>query len=424
MKIAVLGGGITGLTAAYELSRKGHSVTLYERSETLGGLARGFKEPHWKWPLEKAYHHIFTTDKDIINFANEIGFKGIYFETPQTNSLYKDGHNYRIIPVDSPKDFLVFPYLSFPEKIRASIVLAILKFFPHLNVYEHITARNFVRNYMGERMWKVFFQQLFRKKYGKYAGKVLASFLWARINKRSRKLGYMKGGFQTFIDTLEKRNIEKKVDIKRGYEITYVRKLKKGFSVDGAKYDNIVSTLPTPVLIKVEGKALPDPYLKKLKKISYLHALVLILETDKPILSDTYWLNICAQDVPMMILAQHTNFVSPKRYGGRHIAYVGYYLDANDPLFRMSDDELTALLLPYLKDIENSDFKILKTHRFVGPFGQPVFDKNLMKYKPDFITPTDGFYIANLDMTYPYDRGTNFAVKLGLEVAKKVDATA
>ncbi len=47
-----------------------------------------------------------------------------------------------------------------------------------------------------------------------------------------------------------------------------------------------------------------------------------------------------------------------------------------------------------------------------------IFDKEFLKNKPDFETPLKGFYIANLDMTYPYDRGTNYAVALGKKVVE------
>ena len=36
-KVAVVGGGISGLSAAYELDRKGFKVTIYEKSDRLGG---------------------------------------------------------------------------------------------------------------------------------------------------------------------------------------------------------------------------------------------------------------------------------------------------------------------------------------------------------------------------------------------------
>ena len=40
MKIAIIGAGTAiGLTAGWKLSEKGHSVTVYEKSDKLGGLA-------------------------------------------------------------------------------------------------------------------------------------------------------------------------------------------------------------------------------------------------------------------------------------------------------------------------------------------------------------------------------------------------
>ncbi len=51
MEIAIIGAGIAGMSAAYDLARAGHRVTIYEASDGVGGLARGFREPHWDWSV-------------------------------------------------------------------------------------------------------------------------------------------------------------------------------------------------------------------------------------------------------------------------------------------------------------------------------------------------------------------------------------
>lgn len=172
---------------------------------------------------------------------------------------------------------------------------------------------------------------------------------------------------------------------------------------------------------KLTQTIFPGSYLQRFSKMNYLHAVVLILETKQPILEKTYWLNVCTPKLPLMIVGQHTNFIDKKHYGGNHIAYVGWYVDRESPMLKMTKEEVLSFCLPHLKKISpNHQLSTTNYHLFHGPFAQPIFDKDFVKNKPDFVTPVKNFYIANLDMTYPYDRGTNYAVKLGREASELI----
>lgn len=46
-RVAVIGGGITGLTAAFRLKQSGHSVTLFEASDRAGGVIRSVERDGW-----------------------------------------------------------------------------------------------------------------------------------------------------------------------------------------------------------------------------------------------------------------------------------------------------------------------------------------------------------------------------------------
>lgn len=424
MKVAILGGGFTGLTTAYYLSKKNHQLTVFEKEETLGGLSSGFKSNHWYWYLEKTVHHLFSNDYDLLNFAKETGFNKIFFKKPETASLYEisnrqlKSQNYSIFSLDTPFDLLKFPPLPFYDKIRAGMILAFLKLSPPLSLYESQTAERFLRKTMGDRCWQILWQELFRKKFGKYAGKILASFIWARIKKRTKKLGYIKGGFQTLIDWLETKLMSSQVNMSTSNEINHIEKKRGKFLINGEEFDVVVSTLPTPVLTRLGEKVFPQKYLARLNRIEFLHAVSLILETDKPILDKTYWLNISSKELPVMGLFQQTNFIDKKYYGGKHILYCGWYVDFEDKLWKMREREIVDFVLPYLKKISNFKFQISNYYVFHAPFAQPIFDQEFLENKPEFITPVKNFYIANLDMTYPYDRGVNYAVKLGKQVAE------
>jgi protoporphyrinogen oxidase len=457
MKIAIFGGGITGLTAGYYLAKQGHQITVFEKENNFGGLASGFKKENWQWSLERTYHHIFKNDNEILEFSKEIGFNKFFFKKPITGSLYEKISNikyqisniqiknqkFEIFPLDNPIDLLKFPNLNFFEKIKTGATLAFLKLSPFLPIFEKTTAVDFLKKTIGEKAYESLFGELFRKKFGEYAENILTSFFWARIKKRTKSLGYPIGGFQNFIDFTVEKLEELGVRLFKNYEIKAVKKQNNQFLVtchscesrnpliENYSFDIVISTLPTPILTKISQKIFPAQFLQNLRKIKYLNALTLIIESKTAFLKDVYWLNIMAKNIPIMAIVDHTNFIDKKYYGGNHLVYLGWYLKKEDRLMKMKDEEILNYVSPYLKKIFNfqfsifnkiskPNFQILNYYVFRSPFAQPIFDKEFIKNKPDFITPLKNFYIANLDMTYPYDRGTNYAVSLGKSVAKLI----
>jgi len=419
MRIAILGGGVTGLTAAYFLAKKGQEVSLFEKENTLGGLASGFKEKNWNWYLDKTYHHIFSNDRDILNFSREIGFKEFDFQSPKTACLFE---NNLTLPLDTPYNLIKFPLLNFSERIQTGLVLAWLKYLPLFSTYEKQTAAEFLKNNLGKKSWKILWEELFRKKFGKYAENVLASFFWARIHKRTKNLGYPSGGFQEFINYLEKVCGHYNIHISKGREVGIIKKENGLFKINDLEFDRVISTLATPLTIKVAAEILPASYLQQLNKINYLHAVNLIVVGGKKLLPETYWLNILAKKIPITVVVQHTNLVDKKYFGNNEVLYLGNYVDVENKIWNMEKPELVKLFSPHLKLI-NPEYTIENqiSYLFKSLWSQPVYDENFKQFRPEFCTPEKNFHIANLDLTYPYDRGTNYAVKLGKQIASYIN---
>ena len=414
MNIAIIGGGITGLTAAYELTKQHVDVTVFEKDESLGGLANGFSSASWDWKLEKTYHHFFTNDRAIIGLAEELGLKNDMLILSPTTSVYLNGKQH---PFDTPLNILKFPMLPFIDRVRTGMTAALMKLNPFWQPLEHITAKKLFQCINGRVAWKAIWEPLLDAKFGPFADKVAASWLWARLYKRTPRLGYFVGGFSHFVEVLALQVKKQGGKIYTQTPIQTIKKTKTGFLINGRQFDAILYTVPSPVAAAIGG--FDEQYKKQLLAIPHLWAQTLILETKKPILTGTYWLNVNDRSFPFLAVVDHTNMIDASHYGENHICYIGNYLPDGHAFITKTKEELLALFFPYLKKIAPHFSKkdIINMFLFTVPNAQPVHTLNYSKRAPSIVTPYEHVYLANLDSIYPWDRGTNYAVEFGKRAA-------
>ncbi len=418
-KVAIIGGGFTGLTAAYKLTPHA-DVTVFERDTVLGGLAHGFTQPEWNWSLEFAYHHVFTSDTAILTLMRESGYgHGIMIKRPITATLI-NGKTYQL---DSPASLLKFSALPPLDRIRTGLMAGFCKLNPFWQPLEAVTAKSFFPAISGRKSWKTLWEPLLIGKFGGYADSVAASWLWARLHARTTELVYVRGGFQTFISHLAKNIREQHGTIKTDTVVRNIRPSAKGLlvTVDNktSLFDQVLLTTPTPIAAKLVPELSPS-WLQPALTIPHLSAQLLILETDKPIMQDIYWLNINDRAYPFLAAVAHTNFMSPEDYGGHHLTYFGNYLPPDHPYLSYSKEKILKIFLPFintLADTGKNPFKILRSYLFAGPYAQPVQQPGYSQKAPKLNTPIPHLYLANMDSIYPWDRGTNFAVNLGQTAA-------
>lgn len=420
MRIAILGAGFTGLSAALRLLKKGHQVVIFEKENALGGLAVGFGLPEWDWTIEKGYHHWFTNDDSILKLAEEVDHK-VIITKPSTDVLIEG----RRIPLDTPSSLLTFSALPLIDRLRLGFVLAYLKLSWNQKKFVNITALSWIRKWMGVKATKLIWEPLLSGKFGEFKDQVALSWFWARIKKRTSSLAYPEGGFQAFANSLADEIKKMGGKIYLNTEVTNLKNSKGKVIVELTTnyklptinyFDKVIVTLPSPIFTRITPD-LPREYSKRINSIQHLHAQVLMIMLKKPFLENTYWLNITDRTFPFLVLVEHTNFMDPKYYGNQHILYIGNYLPSNHPYLKMSKAQLLKEFLPYLKKI-NPQFSIVNSQLFIGPFAQPVVTTDYPRLIPTFQTPLKNVYLANLDMVYPWDRGTNYAVEMGEKIAE------
>jgi protoporphyrinogen oxidase len=443
LNVAVIGAGAGGLTAAYELARAGHTVTVYEAGPNAGGLASGFKADGWEWTMERFYHHLFASDSEIINLAQEIGIGDkVFFRRPIT-SLWHKG---KVYALDSALAALRFPHLDWINKFRFGLVTLYLRLTPTWQPLEKFTAEEWLTRWMGRTAYQVLWEPLFIGKFGDDYKIVNMAWFWARIHKRSPNLGYFVGGFQTFADALAYKveqqggKILYRTPIQSlaprdggGITITIgstqeqsafqnpklVLERSEGSEID---YDAVIATV-SPWLLAKLTPALSDSYLATLHNLKSLGAVVLIVALDRQLTDGFYWISLSKNEgFPFLALVEHTNFIDSTHYGGDHLLYLGDYLPPTHPYFQMSQAELEDLFLPQLKRFNPAFDRswVRRTWLFREPYAQPVMPIHYSKMIPPVETPLPGLYFASMSQVYPWDRGTNYAVEIGREVARLV----
>jgi protoporphyrinogen oxidase len=424
--IGIIGAGIAGLAAAYELSEAGHRVTVYEAAPQVGGLAAGFKAPHWEWSLEQFYHHWFASDKHMLGLIERLGWRDqVVFPRPYT-MIYYQGKFYAL---DSYVEAFKFTLSKFGpiDLIRFGLTGLYLKLTPRWQPLEQVTADAWMRRMTGERIYNALWRPLLVGKFGEANLEVVnMAWLWARIHARTTRLGTFVGGFQAFVDKLADLLRSRGVEIRLSTPVTQIRRAAAGqaglLTVDSAagseSYDAVIST-SSPALMAKLAPDLPDSYSASLRSLKSMGAIVLVVTLDRQ-LTRYYWHSLPKEaGFPYLAMVEHTNFIGPEHYGGDHILYLGDYLETGHEYFSLSKEELLERFLPSLTRF-NPDFQpswVKDSWVWKTAYAQPVPPLNHSHNIPPIKTPLPGLYFASMSQVYPWDRGTNYAVEIGQKAA-------
>lgn len=426
--IGIIGGGYTGLTAALHLAQAGHDVTVWERGE-FGGQAATI--PLNDTRIEIFYHHLFQSDTHIQALVTELGIEDKLMWLPSDVSYFADG---KILPLNGALDLLKLDIIPIWDRVRVGLVTLWLQRQKEWSQYEGITAHKWLTRALGQNAYEKTLGAQLKAKFGRYYDRVSMVWFWGKIWLRTtsrenpldqEKLGYFRGSFQVVADAL--------VDACRRAGVTLIDRAKiESLQQDGNDRwqmitesgtelcDIVLATTPSTVFQKLVTD-LPQEYRDRLNALVYEGAIVTLMELDRK-LTDTYWLNIADDTLPFTAVIEHTNFFGPENYGGSHLVYLSKYVEQDHPYFELTDEQIMDAYIPHLRKL-NPEFEpswIKRRWVFRERAAQPITPLHYSEKIPDLKTPLDNLWLANTTQIYPEDRGTNYAVRLGEDVSRRI----
>lgn len=426
----VIGAGLSGLAASYDLIKKGFQVTLLDTAQTPGGLAGMIDiEGH---PVDRFYHFICRLDYDLFHLIDELNLSGRLKWHKTRTSFF---HEKKLYPFGTPFDLIRFQPIPWLQRIRFGVHILYSRYRLKWKWLDQIPAKPWLIENIGEKAYDVIWHPLLKVKFGDYHDKISAAWVWHRIWRvaKSRKLpwdpevfGYLDEGSATLINgliewlcqqpnfTLRMGKPVQSIQIDGG-QVTDVQ-------VDGhiIPCDSVISTAALPQLTQMLPD-LDDPYFDRLKKIEYI-GVVCALFVLKKSFSPYFWMNINDQRISYNGVIEITNLNEHWKKSGLNLLYIPYYLRTDEPRFHYSDERLFQEYIQSLKTIrpDFSEDWIKEWHIFRSSYAQAICVTNFADLRPEPVTPVKGLYISDSTQFYPEDRTLSAAIRQGRLAAKEV----
>lgn len=327
MRVAVIGAGAAGITAAYELAKGGAVVEVFEAADHVGGLARTFEL--WGQKVDLGPHRFFSNDLrvnslwlevvgqdyEMVERLTRIYYKRRFFHYPlkPANALWNMG------VVNATRCLLSYA----KEKVKPTYSA------DHVDTFESWVVKKF-----GRRLFEMFFKSYSEKLWGIPCDALDADFAAQRIKKFSlgeavkAALGLGKGKHKTLVDQFayplegtgvvyrrmaqRVRDLGGKVHLKTPVRrILHDQGRVNGLELnDGSRrdFDRVISTMPLTLLVKGLGD-LPAHVEHAVGQLKFRNTVLVYLNVGAKDLFRDQWLYVHSPDLGMGRVTNFRNWV-------------------------------------------------------------------------------------------------------------------
>ncbi len=411
-RIAIIGGGIMGISLGYFLSKEGAAVTIYEASPVLGGLAGPIVLEDGT-AVDRFYHAILSSDRHLGELCRELGISDqLRFKETKTGFYY----NGAIHPMNNMVEFLKFPPLGWIDRFRLGLTVLAAQFIKDWRSLESVSVQSWLLKWGGPTTFKNIWRPMLKAKFDGGFDNIPATWMWARLVRmkstrqganQKEMAGHLIGGYITLIKAMAEKikQVGGEVLLKAPVqEIVIENEAATGIRLAGGeilKYDQVICTLQTPIFQRLIPQAGRE-YHDYLGKTQYLGIVGPLMVLERP-LTGTWTINITDDRFPFTGVIETTAYIDPKYVGGHHLVYLPKYTAPGSEWLNKTDEEIRTIWIENLKamfpNFDESQVRYFLVHR--ERFTEPLHNLNQTELIPAIKTPVDGLYLATTAQIYP-----------------------
>jgi protoporphyrinogen oxidase len=411
MKVGIVGGGITGITLAYYLSRAGADVDVFEASSELGGLAGPLRLPDGTL-VDRFYHAILPSDDQLHALCEALNLTDQLRFTPTQNAFFVNGVT---ASMNSAVEFLRFSPLSLLERFRLGLTIARAQFVRDWRRLESVSVHDWLKRWSGRGVFEKLWVRMLDAKFENGHERIPATWMWSRLVRmkstrsgasQRESAGHIVGGYATLLKAMadQVRAHGGRIHLNCPVEEILIHDGQAtGIRTRAGMWRGqaIVSTMQAPVFSRLVPGA-PPSYRESLSAVPYLGVVCPLVVLDRPLTG--YWvLNLADATIPFTGVIETTTFIDPALVGGHHLVYLPKYTAPDSRWQRLSDEEIRAEVLATLKRLvptfDETMVRYILIHR--ERYVEPLHRLDGADPIPAVETPIRNLYLATTAQIYP-----------------------
>ena len=444
-KVLIAGGGLTGLSAGYVLSKAGLRVSVFENDTTVGGLSKTIEKNGFRFDL--GGHRFFTRDKRIDGFVKEL-MDGELITVHRKSKIYlrKKYFDYPLKPLNAIFGLGIPTTMKIISDYSIEMLRKITKENPDVSLEDWVVG-NF-----GRTMFNIYFKEYSEKVWGLECSRISADWVAQRIKGLSLSSAIRNAFFKfsgrdlpTLTDTFMypelgigriserlKQEIEKRDDVFTETKVEavnhsdfrvnslVVRNHKGARTVSGNEF---ISSLPMNKLIMLLNPSPPENIVKTALALNFRDLIVVAIMVEREKITDQTWIYIPEQRIPFGRIHEPTNWSRKMAPAGKTLIVTEFFSFIGDRIWNMADENLIDITvknlekLGFIKKPEVIDGVVVR-----APKAYPLFEvgyKKICDEIYDYLCKFKNLHIAGRSGLFRY-YNMDHAIESGIDTAEKI----